>query len=131
SGEGSGVTLEVPDVHTLKCINKGAGRTSKVPDEPSNASSSSSSNSEIAVEDISCDDDEVIKKPNEVTKNTNEVTHKYDEVTVKPSVVTENTDYVTMANEVQPVDQLTRDEVHGANIKPVIEVQADVQMSEG
>ncbi|GJS19032.1 hypothetical protein Tco_0413504 [Tanacetum coccineum] len=103
SGEGSGVTLEVPDVHTLKCINKGAGRTSKVPDEPSDASSSSSSNSEIA---------------------------KDDEVTVKPIVVTKNADYVTMADEVQPVDQLTRDEVHGANIKPVIEVQADVQMSE-
>ncbi|GJW99648.1 hypothetical protein Tco_0183562 [Tanacetum coccineum] len=32
------------------------------------------------------------------------------------------------ADEVQPADQQTRDEVHGANIEPVIEAQADVQM---
>ncbi|GKB01247.1 hypothetical protein Tco_0829291 [Tanacetum coccineum] len=103
---------------------------SKGSDEPSDASSSSSSNSEITVEDISSDDDEVTEKPDEVTENTNEVTEKDDEVTVKPGAVTKNVDYVTMADEVQPADQQTRDEVHGANIEPVIEAQADVQMFE-
>nr|GEX99232.1 hypothetical protein [Tanacetum cinerariifolium] len=107
SGKGSCVTPEVPDMYTLKCINKGAGRTSKVPDESSDASSSLSSNSEITFEDISSDDDEVTekpdevtKKPDEITKNTNEVTEKDDEVTVKPGVVTKNADYVKMADEV-------------------------------
>ncbi|GJU60340.1 hypothetical protein Tco_1238106 [Tanacetum coccineum] len=128
-GEGSSVTPEVPNVHILKCTNKGAGRTLEVLDEPSDASSSSSFDSEIAVEDISSDEEKVTKKPDEVTENTNEVTEKDDEVIVKPSAITKNVDYVTMADKVQPVDQQTRDEVHGANIEPVIKAQADVQMS--
>ncbi|GJS46798.1 hypothetical protein Tco_0596919 [Tanacetum coccineum] len=104
-GKGSGVTLEVPDVQTLNRTNKGAGMSSEVPDEPSDASNSSSSDSKIAVEYISSDDDEVTMKPDEVTENTNEVTEKDDEVIVKPGVVTENADNVTMAYEVQPTEQ--------------------------
>ncbi|GJT22228.1 hypothetical protein Tco_0892165, partial [Tanacetum coccineum] len=115
SGEGSGVTPEVPDVHIIKRTNKGAGMTSEVPNKPSGASSSSSFDSEIAVEDIynDDDDDEVTKKPDEVTENTNEVTKKDDKVSMKPGVVTENADNVTMADDVQPAEQQVRNEEHG------------------
>ncbi|GJR27978.1 hypothetical protein Tco_1104210 [Tanacetum coccineum] len=130
SGKGSGVTPEVPDVHTVKCINEGAGMTLQVLDEPSDASSSSSSDSDIALEDICSDDDEVIEKPDEVTENTNEVTKKDDEVIVKPRVVTENADNVTMADEVQPAEQQVRNEEHGPNIEPASDTHADVQMSD-
>ncbi|GJU68612.1 hypothetical protein Tco_1254871 [Tanacetum coccineum] len=128
-GEGSGVTPEVPDVQTLKSINEEAGMSLEVPDEPSNESSSSSSDSEIAVEDISSDDDdEVTDKPDEVTKNMNKVTEKDDVVIVKPGVVTENADNVTMADEVQPAEQQVRNKEHGPNIEPASDTQADVQM---
>nr|GEU31221.1 hypothetical protein [Tanacetum cinerariifolium] len=105
----------VPDVHTLKCINKGAGMTSEVLDEPSDASSSSNSDSDITVEDISSYDDEVTKKLDEVTENTNEVTKKDDEVTVKTSVYTDNADYVPLADGVKLLEQQFRNEEHDAS----------------
>ncbi|GKD23296.1 hypothetical protein Tco_1224999, partial [Tanacetum coccineum] len=54
-GEGSGVTLEVPDGLSHKGPNEGSGVTQAVIDEPSGSSSSSSSKSEI--EDIFSDDE--------------------------------------------------------------------------
>ncbi|GKE13063.1 hypothetical protein Tco_1416614, partial [Tanacetum coccineum] len=128
--EGSGVTPKVPDVQTLNRINKGAGMSSEVPDEPSDASNSSSSDSEIAVEDISSDDDEVTKKPDEATENTNEVTEKDNEVIVKPGVITKNADNVIMADEVQPAEQQVRNEEHGPNIESTSNKHVDVQMSD-
>ncbi|GJZ58137.1 hypothetical protein Tco_0613631 [Tanacetum coccineum] len=128
-GVGSVVTPEVPNVQTLNCTNEGGGMTSKIPNEPSDASSNSSFDLEIAVEDISSDDDDdVTKKPNKVTKNTNEVTEKDDEVIVKPGVVIENADNVTMADEVQPAEQQVRNAEHGPNIEPASDTQADVQI---
>ncbi|GJU38402.1 hypothetical protein Tco_1191359 [Tanacetum coccineum] len=56
SGEGSGVTPEVPDELTLKSLNEGVGVTPEVLDEPINHSSSSSSDSEFTVKDISSDE---------------------------------------------------------------------------
>ncbi|GKG14969.1 hypothetical protein Tco_0354569, partial [Tanacetum coccineum] len=50
-----------------------SGVTPEVPDEPSDASSSSSSDLKIAFKDISSDDDEVTEKHDEVTMNTNDV----------------------------------------------------------
>ncbi|GKA14834.1 hypothetical protein Tco_0694480 [Tanacetum coccineum] len=68
SGEGSGVTLEVPDELTLKSSNEGAGVTLEVPDEPSDHSSSSSSDLEFVVEDISSDDVDITKNADEAKK---------------------------------------------------------------
>ncbi|GKD66482.1 hypothetical protein Tco_1308590 [Tanacetum coccineum] len=48
SGEGSGVTPEVPNELTLKSSNEGAGMIPEFPDEPSDYSSSSSSDSKFA-----------------------------------------------------------------------------------
>ncbi|GJZ96773.1 hypothetical protein Tco_0669107 [Tanacetum coccineum] len=61
-GEGSGVTLDVPDELIFKSSNEGAGVTLEVLDEPSDYSSSSSSDFEFGVEDISSDKAEVTKK---------------------------------------------------------------------
>nr|GEV88607.1 putative reverse transcriptase domain-containing protein [Tanacetum cinerariifolium] len=128
--EGYGVTTEDHDVHTVEHINEGAGMTSKVSEKPSDASSSSSSDSEIAVGDISSNDAEVTEKPNEVTENTNEVTEKDDEVIVKPAVVTKNADNVILVDQVQPTEQQVRNEEHGHNIELASDTQADVQMFE-
>ncbi|GJX30633.1 hypothetical protein Tco_0238712, partial [Tanacetum coccineum] len=97
--EGSGIAPEVSDEPHLKGSNKEAGVTPEVLDRPANDSSSSSS--EIAVEDISSDDDKfpvndadmfmqvedttdtaVIAIDNivEVTKNDSTVTHTYGNV---------------------------------------------------
>ncbi|GKC12176.1 hypothetical protein Tco_1008958 [Tanacetum coccineum] len=62
SGEGYGVTPKVPDGLVFKSSNKGAGVTLEVPNEPSDYSSSLSSDSEFGVEDISSDEAEVTEK---------------------------------------------------------------------
>ncbi|GJX53370.1 hypothetical protein Tco_0281739 [Tanacetum coccineum] len=62
--EGSDVTLDVPDELVFRNSNEGAGMTPEVLDEPSDYSSSSSSNSKFGVEDSSCDEAEVTKKAN-------------------------------------------------------------------
>ncbi|GKD37656.1 hypothetical protein Tco_1257863 [Tanacetum coccineum] len=68
SGEGSGITLEVPDELTLKSSNEGASVILEVPDKPSDYSSSSSSDSEFSVEDVSSDEDDATEKPDEAKK---------------------------------------------------------------
>ncbi|GJW77174.1 hypothetical protein Tco_0138856 [Tanacetum coccineum] len=62
SGEGSSITLEVPDELVFKTSNKGAGVTLEVLNEPSDHFSSSSSESEFAAEDISSDEAGFIEK---------------------------------------------------------------------
>nr|GEU29583.1 hypothetical protein [Tanacetum cinerariifolium] len=101
-GEGSGVTPEVPDVQTLKRINEGVGMLSEVPDELSDESSSSSSDSKLAVEDIS---------------------------SVK--IVDVEKDIDAQVAEEQPAGKHTRDEEHGANIEPARGAQADIELPKG
>nr|GEY06210.1 reverse transcriptase domain, reverse transcriptase zinc-binding domain protein [Tanacetum cinerariifolium] len=57
-GEGSDVTLEVPGGVNKKSSNDGSGVTPAVPDEPCGSSSSSSSDFNDEVKDISSDDDD-------------------------------------------------------------------------
>nr|GEW69657.1 hypothetical protein [Tanacetum cinerariifolium] len=102
----------VPDVHNLKRTNEGAGMTLEVLGKPSDASSSLSSDSKIATEDISSDDDKVTKKLNEVTMNMDEVTKKDNKVTKKPSKDITNTDNVIMADVEQLDEQHARNEEH-------------------
>ncbi|GJZ74532.1 hypothetical protein Tco_0638997 [Tanacetum coccineum] len=61
-GEGSDITLEVPDELVYKSLNEGAGVNPKVQDESNSCSSSLSSDSEVAVKDISSDEEKVTKK---------------------------------------------------------------------
>ncbi|GKC49482.1 hypothetical protein Tco_1072227, partial [Tanacetum coccineum] len=68
SGEGSGVTPEVPNELTLKSSNEGASVTPKVLDEPSDHYSSSSSDSDFVVEDILSDEADVSEKADEAKK---------------------------------------------------------------
>ncbi|GKD38753.1 hypothetical protein Tco_1258960, partial [Tanacetum coccineum] len=68
SGEGSGVTLEVPNELTLKSSNKGAGVTPEVLDESSDHYSSSSSDSDFVVEDVLSDEADVTEKADEAKK---------------------------------------------------------------
>ncbi|GKC26837.1 hypothetical protein Tco_1034131, partial [Tanacetum coccineum] len=63
SGEGSGVTIEVPDGLNQKGLNVGSGVNLAVLDEPSGSSSSSNSDSDDEVEDISSEDDDKESKP--------------------------------------------------------------------
>nr|GEY48662.1 hypothetical protein [Tanacetum cinerariifolium] len=58
-GEGSGAILEVFDELAFKSSNKEAGTLPEVLDRSKDESSSSSSESKLAVEDISSDDEEV------------------------------------------------------------------------
>nr|GEW02423.1 copia protein [Tanacetum cinerariifolium] len=60
-GEGSSITLDIPDELVFKCSNEGAGVTPEVLDESSNNSSRSSSAFEFAVQDISSDEAEDTK----------------------------------------------------------------------
>ncbi|GKA15607.1 hypothetical protein Tco_0695354 [Tanacetum coccineum] len=120
-GEGSSVTLEVPDVQTFKSTNKGVGMSLEVLDEPSNESSSSSFDSELAIEDISSDD-EVTEKADEDVEKVDTVFDKSDGV--KIADVEKDSD--AQVAEEQPVGQQTRDEEHGANIEPTRVAQADV-----
>nr|GEU73918.1 hypothetical protein [Tanacetum cinerariifolium] len=65
-----GITLKVPDELVYKSSNKGDGVNPEVPNKSNSSSSSSSLNSKVAVEDISCDEDEVNEKAdNEMTAN--------------------------------------------------------------
>ncbi|GKC02140.1 hypothetical protein Tco_0993750 [Tanacetum coccineum] len=68
SGEGSGVTPEVPDGLSLKGPNEGSGVTPAVLDEPSNSSSSSCSVSDDEIKDISSDEVDDTKKAKESNK---------------------------------------------------------------
>nr|GEW86675.1 hypothetical protein [Tanacetum cinerariifolium] len=119
------VTLDVPDVQTLKHINEGAGMSSEVLDEPSDELRCSSSNSELAVEDISTDDDEVTEKADKDVKKGDTISNKYEGV--KIADVEKDTD--TQVAEEQPAKQQTRDDEHSANIEPVSDPQAGVQMT--
>nr|GEU87334.1 hypothetical protein [Tanacetum cinerariifolium] len=73
-GEGSGVTLEVSNGLHQKSLNEGSGVTLAAPDEPSSCLSSSNSDSDDAVEDISSDDenDRAIEKEKAKAKKTKE-----------------------------------------------------------
>ncbi|GKG21363.1 hypothetical protein Tco_0383958, partial [Tanacetum coccineum] len=68
SSEGSGITQEVPDELILKSLNEGASVIPEVPDEPSNYSSSSSSDSEFTVNDVSSDEADVTEKADDAKK---------------------------------------------------------------
>ncbi|GJU59085.1 hypothetical protein Tco_1236851 [Tanacetum coccineum] len=72
SNKGSGVTLEFLDELTLKSSNKGAGVIPDVLDEPSDYYSSSSSNLEFTVEDISSNKADVTEKDDELKKTDDE-----------------------------------------------------------
>nr|GEY05312.1 hypothetical protein [Tanacetum cinerariifolium] len=78
-GEGSGITLEVPDKLVHKSSNEGAGVNLEVPDESNSSSSSSSFDSKVAVEDISSDEDEVTEKA-ENAKTIDAKKHTEDQV---------------------------------------------------
>ncbi|GKB42622.1 hypothetical protein Tco_0887564 [Tanacetum coccineum] len=110
SGEGSGITLKVPDELNLKSSNEGAGVTLEVPDEPSDDSSSLCSNSEFAVKDILSDEDEVIEKADDVKK------------------VDVEKDTDEQVAEEQVAEKQSGDEKHGANQghnEPAGDAQAD------
>ncbi|GJY69770.1 hypothetical protein Tco_0472752 [Tanacetum coccineum] len=76
-------TAKFTDVQTFKSTNKGVGMSLEVLDEPSNESSSSSFDSELAIEDISSDD---------------EVTEKVDEDVEKVDTVFDKSDGVKIAD---------------------------------
>nr|GEY91018.1 hypothetical protein [Tanacetum cinerariifolium] len=75
--KGSSVTPQVHDELVFKSLNEGGGVTLEVLNEPSDHSSSLSSKSEFAIEDISSDEAEVIEKTDieetaDVVKDTEE-----------------------------------------------------------
>ncbi|GJY46950.1 hypothetical protein Tco_0436013 [Tanacetum coccineum] len=144
-GEGSGIALEVSDEPHLKGSNEEAGVTLEVPDRPGNDSSSSSS--EISVEDISSDDDEVpvndvdmsmlakdatdiaviaIDSVVEVIENDNTVTLTFENVKM--------TDVEMVIDQQVTGEQIPEQHNEAANvdahIAPAREAQADVQTSD-
>ncbi|GJR19803.1 hypothetical protein Tco_0968330 [Tanacetum coccineum] len=108
--EGSSAIPKVFGEQAFKSLNEDARILLEVPDE----SRSSTSESELAVEDISGDDEEVSQKADKITDNTkevvtnaNEVTEKADEVTEKAEDVADKDDIVTENVEMIEVEKNT------------------------
>ncbi|GKC78801.1 hypothetical protein Tco_1129575 [Tanacetum coccineum] len=147
--EGSGAIPEVSDELAFKSLNEETRILPKVPDGSRDESSSSSSESELAVKDISSDDEEVSNKADKITKNVeevaanaDEVTEKADEVTEKAEDVVEKYDIVIENIKMTEVEkntdvQVAEEQLHEtqigdkglvATIKPATEAQDDAPM---
>nr|GFA08613.1 hypothetical protein [Tanacetum cinerariifolium] len=128
-GEGSCAILEVFDELAFKSSNKEAGILPEVLDRLKDESSSSSSESKLAVKDISSDDEEVSQKAVKITKNTKEVAANANEVIKNTNEMTEvekNTD--AQVAEEQLLKTLTKDKGLVDTIEPTTEAQADALM---
>ncbi|GJY67899.1 hypothetical protein Tco_0470881 [Tanacetum coccineum] len=106
---------EVPDEIVFKSSYNGVGVTPEVPDKPSDYSSSSSSDSEFGVEEISSDEAEVTKKANNA------------------KIVDAKKDTKDQVAEEQGAEKQPGNEELGVNQKdnePAGDAQADVHMTE-